>query len=287
MPRAACFTALVMTGLWYRPAAGLQPRLEDVLARLETYVTAYEARLANLVAEEHYEQWTQTGPGEPPTTRRTLTSDFGFLRLPGRPEWLGLRDTFAVDGQPVPDREGRLDRLLADAQHRGNPARRIVEENARYNLGLVARTVNVPMLALDLLGPRHRWRLSFRKQREDDFVGRHVWVVAFEERERPTVVKTPQGRDRPARGTVWVDPVDGAVLRTEVAFEASGADDSPAATVTVLYRREDTLGLLVPAEMREIYRTKTSQGASTEIHAVARYSKFREFRASARIVSPR
>lgn len=274
-----------MTGLWSRPVAAQPPRLKDVLARLETYVTAYEARLASLIAEEHYEQWTEAGPGGPPITRRTLTSDFGFLRLPGRPEWLGLRDTFAVDGHRVPDRRERLDRLLADGSHKPEDlARRIVEENARFNLGLVTRTVNVPMLALDFLGPRHRWRLSFRKQGEDDLLGRHAWVVGFDEHERPTVVKTPQGRDRPARGTVWVDPVDGAVLRTVVDFQASGAGDSAAAAVTVLYRREDTLGLLVPSEMRETYRTESDRSGSTGIHTVARYSKFRQFRSSARIV---
>jgi hypothetical protein len=113
-----------------------------------------------------------------------------------------------------------------------------------------------------------------------------VWVVGFVERERPTVVKTPQGRDRPAHGTVWVDPGDGAVLQTEVAFPASGADDS-AATVTVLYRHEETLDLLVPSEMRETYRMKTGRSGTTEIHGVARYSKFRQFRSSARVVPSR
>lgn len=283
--RAAWLTAfIIVTGLG-RPVPGREPRLKDVLARLGSYVTRYEGQLATLVAEEQYEQWTQPGPGRPPTARRTLVSDFGFLRLPGRPEWLGLRDTFAVDGQALPEREGRLDRLLSDeSQNRQDLARRIVEENARYNLGVVARTVNVPMLALDLLGSRHRWRFSFHKRGEEGLEGRAAWAITFSERERPTVVKTPQGRNRPARGVVWADPVDGAVLRTELDFEAGDADESPAANIVVFYRREEALGLLVPSEMHEVYRTKTGSDLSGEIHAVARYAKFRQFRASARIV---
>jgi hypothetical protein len=282
-----CLAAVMVACAWYRPVAAVQLRLDDVLERLEAYLTAYEARLASLVAEEHYEQWTTTDPGQPPTSRRTLTSDFGFLRLPGRPEWLGLRDTFAVDGQSIPDREGRLERLLADGSGtRQDLARRIVEENIRYNLGVVARTVNVPMLALDLLGRRHQRRLSFRKDGDDRVAGRHAWVVRFEERERPTVVKTPRGHDRPVRGAVWLDPIDGAVLRTHLDFPA-GADDVAAARVTVLYRRDEALDLLVPAEMRESYRTAAGPGGPVELGAVARYSNFRAFRSDARIVPAR
>jgi hypothetical protein len=287
LPRAVCLAAVVIACVYCRPVAALQLRLDEVLARLETYLIAYEARLASLVAEEHYEQWSATHRGQPPTSRRTLTSDFGFLRLPGRLEWLGLRDTFAVDGQPIPDREGRLERLLAGGS--GSPedlARRIVEENIRYNLGVVTRTVNVPMLALDLLGRRHRRRLSFRKDGEDRVAGRLAWVVRFDERERPTVVKTPRGHDRPVRGAVWVDPVDGAVLRTHLDFPA-GADDVAAASVTVLYRRDEALDLLVPSEMRESYRTGAGRGGPVELGAVARYSNFREFRSSVRIVPAR
>ena len=46
-----------------------------------------------------------------------------------------------------------------------------------------------------------------------------------------------------------------------------------------------TLGLLVPYEMREVYRAERSGDAPQEIDAVARYSKFRQFRTSTRIVA--
>jgi hypothetical protein len=221
----------------------------------------------------------------PSATRRTLTSEFGFLRLPGRPEWLGLRDTFAVDGQPVPDHQrGRLDRLLTEGSNLQDLARRIVDENARYNLGGVARTINVPMLALDLLGPRNRGRLSFQKRGEDQLDGRTVWAVTFDERQRPTLVKTPDGRDRPVRGSALIDPADGSVLQTRLEFDDGRGGASPATTITVLYRREATLGLLVPYEMREVYRLGTNAGTREEIDAVARYTSFRQFHTSARIV---
>jgi hypothetical protein len=226
----------------------------------------------------------QPEDGAPSAARRTLTSDFGFLRLPGRPEWLGVRDTFTVDGQPISDHERRLDRLFAEGSSDVRDlARHIVEENTRYNLGIIVRTINVPMLALDLLGPRNHERLSFRKRGEERLEGRAVWVVTFRERERPTLVKTPDGRNRAAHGTVWVDPGDGAVLRTALEFDAAPGD-SPATSITVVYHNEDTLGLLVPYEMRELYRLEAGVDVPAEIHAVARYANFRQFRTAARVV---
>src|SRR5262249_8680649 len=241
--------------------------------------------LATLVAEEQYEQWVQPKNGEPATPHRMITSEFGFLRLPGRLEWLGLRDTYAIDGQPVPDHQrGRLDRVLSVGRSNFEDlARRIVEENARYNLGVVERTINVPMLALDVLGRRNQWRLSLRKNREEQLNGRMAWVITFTERERPALVKTPQGRDRPLHGTVWIDPADGSVLRTDLEFDGAKTGDSPASTITVRYQRESTLGLWVPSEMREMYRMESASGPE-EIDAVARYTNFRQFRTTARIL---
>lgn len=265
-------------------ASGAGPSLEAVLAKLDAYLRGYETQLGQLVADERYTQCVRSDDREAAQTCRTVSSSFGFLRLPGRSEWLGLRDTFAVDGAPVADPE-RLDRVLA--QESGDIpalARRIVEENGRYNLGPVARTINVPMLALDLLGWRHRSRLTFREHLDDDVDGQRVWAVRFEERVRPTLVRTPQGRDRLARGVVWVDPSDGAVVRTRLDFDPARNDDFPAATVTVLFRRDDGVDLIVPFEMREDYRAKVAGGPSTETHAVAAYTRFRRFRADARVV---
>jgi hypothetical protein len=286
MTRAADLLAVpLITGLCVSATvSGREPRLKDVLSRLNHYLTTYESELATLVAEEHYEQSMQPADSEP-ATRRTLTSEFGFLRLPGRPEWLGLRDTFAVDGQPVPDHQrGRLDRLLTEGSNPQDLARRIVNENARYNLGGLARTINVPMLALDYLGQRNRGRLSFQKRGEQRLDGRTVWAVTFDERQRPTLVKAPDGRDRPVRGSALIDPADGSVLQTNLEFDDGRGGASPATTITVLYRREATLGLLVPYEMREVYRLGTNAGRLEGIDAVARYTNFRQFHTSVRIV---
>ena len=49
--------------------SGREPRLKDVLSRLEHYLTTYESELATLVAEEHYEQSIQPAGGGPSVLR--------------------------------------------------------------------------------------------------------------------------------------------------------------------------------------------------------------------------
>ena len=82
-----------------------------------------------------------------------------------------------------------------------------------------------------------------------------------------------------------VDPVDGSVWQTIVAFDGDRPGPGPATTITVRYRREVTLGLLVPDEMREVYRIESRVGAPESIDARARYTNFRQFRTGARIVA--
>lgn len=275
MPPRLAVIALLLGSLGFGTAAAQSPSQDEVLDRLGAYLLVYEEQLATLVAEERYEQ----SSGD---RRRTLTSEFGFLRLPGRREWLGLRDTFLVDGQPVRPRDARLERLLADGSPETIEQLRqgIVDQNTRYNLGDVARTINVPMLALDLLHPRHRWRFRFRHRGEAHVNGRELWLIEFEERERPTVVRTPQGENRPAEGVAWVAPLTGAVVRTELRLGGG-----PRASFVVRYEHDAGVGLLVPVEMHERYEADERDPAT--IHALATYSNFRRFQSSGRIVVPR
>lgn len=288
-------TAAALLGLSLGlPRAGLAEETSrgDLFGRLDRYLRAYERQLASVVAEEHYEQWTEgraapDAAGDPAAAAyRTLTSDFGFLRLPGRPEWLGLRDTFLVDGRPVRPRDARLERLLAD----GSPAaldrlrHDIVEQNARYNIGDVIRTINVPMLALDLLGSRHRSGFRVRQRGKTQIDGRAVQIVEFDERERPTAVRSPQGNDRPAHGTAWIDPAAGAVLRTELRLGDERRSDALVATFAVRYQHDPDVDLLVPVEMRERYDLADRASGPAVIHAVATYTSFRRFRTAGRIL---
>ena len=53
----------------------------------------------------------------------------------------------------------------------------------------------------------------FRKSGNETIDGRRLWQIGFREVLKPSLIKTVEGADQPARGIVWVDPSDGSVLR--------------------------------------------------------------------------
>jgi hypothetical protein len=208
--------------------------------------------------------------------RRVLLSDYALARSPGGQTWTGFRDTFEVDGRPVRDREARLTALLASGTPESSAqARRIALDNARYNIGddVAVRNVNVPTMALDLMRPINRSRFSLSRSGVDLVGGTATWRLAFRERQRPTIIRDLNGRDRRASGSIWLDPLTGEVMKTTLQWEGE-----PAGFVTVEYGRDLNLGALVPVRMLEQYRRDQRM-----VEGEATYSNYRRFQTSARI----
>jgi hypothetical protein len=250
--------------------------LADVLSRLDSYLDRYAALLSTLVADERYVQSLRL-PESPVATERVLRSDYALARSPEGHAWTGFRDTYEVDGQPVRDREERLLSLIASgSEDAARQALRISRDNARHNLGedVVSRTINVPTVALDLIASRHRRRFSIERRGEEVIAGVRAWVLSLSERDRPTLLRTPAGRDRRSRATVWVDPASGALLRTDLSWEGA-----PEGAVVVHYRRDASIDALVPDVMLEEYR-----GASGLVTGKATYTNYRRFQTEARVV---
>jgi hypothetical protein len=275
-------------------AAAGAATLDDVLARLTTYLADYVRDFSAVVAEERYQQqlhyeggvgpwersYKQGGPviSVPLDLKRELRSDYLLVRLPGQDGWIPFRDVFAVDGRPVRDREERLSKLFLDSPAAAlTDARRIADESARYNVGELERSINTPTLALQLLEPEKRSRLSLRKRGEELVEGVPTWRIDYSETKRPTVVRQPTGEDVPLSGTFWIDPQWGRIIKTLVTVSVTSrvreygrvrADGR----VTVLYRPNDALGIWVPAEMKEYH-----QFPGRTITCSATYSNFRRF----------
>jgi hypothetical protein len=259
-----------------------QPSLRDVLARLDQYLLQYEKTLASVVAEERYSQWTsRVIPIGAPTIieRRVLVSDYALARAPGGQTWTGFRDTFEVDGSPVRDREARLAALLASGSPESSAqARRITAQNARYNIGeeVAVRNINVPTVALDLVHPVNRSRFSFSRSDTETIDGVAVWRLIYTERSRPSIIRDPRGGDRRARGSVWLDPSTGEVLKTTLQWEGE-----PRGFITVNYETDEGIGALVPVRMIEQYRRDRLQ---LLVEGEAIYTNYRRFQTGARIV---
>ena len=129
--------------------------------------------------------------------RSACCSDYALTLAADRNVWVGYRDTFEVDGQPVRDRDERLQRLLRSGAV--GQAKRIAEENARFNLGedLISRTVNVPTFAFELLHPRIRRRFRQRLAATDAIDG-GPGCRRVPRARSPDGGRRPDGRDQPS-----------------------------------------------------------------------------------------
>jgi hypothetical protein len=262
------------------------PSLDTVVTRMGEYIRALDTQMATIVATEHYQQTLQRhepddllpGPGARVLTR-TLDSDYALVRASDRREWVGFRDTFDVDGTPVRDHDGRLERLVSTGALA--QAARVVRESARFNLGadIFPRTVNVPTLVLHLLEPSNRSRFAFRKAGETTIDGVRTWQIDYRERERPTIVKDAGGDDQRSNGSVWVVPDTGAIRRTMVRW--GGNERFPLGRVEVTWAHVAQIDTLVPVEMREAY-TRYPMA----LDGLATYTNFRQFTTGARILAP-
>ena len=160
--------ALALAFLLLAPAAvrGQPPTLKIVLERAGTYVEQFERQLSGIVAEEAYEQVVKrAAPTSVVLERRQLKSDLLLMQPTPGYRWVQFRDVFEVDGRPVRDREDRLASLfLAPTTSLFDRVARIRRESARYNIGNIDRTMNIPVLPLGVLVRDEQSRFSFSIQ---------------------------------------------------------------------------------------------------------------------------
>ena len=216
----------------------------------------------------------------PSASHRELKSDLLLVRPVGANRYIQFRDVFEVDGKPVRDRNERLMKLfLQPSSSTAEQAEQIVVESARYNLGNLQRTVNVPVLALLILDPANQPRFTFK--RTDDGkpaiasdrplpAGEDIWVIQYQETQSGTLIRTTNGRDLPSRGRFWIDGATGRVLVSELVAE----DTFLKGTIDVTYRLDPGVGLLVPADMRELYILRRD---NSRVEGRAAYGRFRQF----------
>ena len=268
-----------------RPAA-VSP-LDEVLERAASYVARFHTQLAEIVAEETYEQivynsarFTNSVLASAP--RRTLRSDLMLVKPANVDRYVEFRDVFEVDGEAVRDRQERMAALWRTGSAASSVRLgAILEESARYNIGGIQRNINTPLMTLMFLSTRYQKRFSFKhvaKSRPvftDDHgagssavfrVGTEMWNIEFEEKRGSTIIKRPNGGNLRSRGRFWIDPDTGAVLISELIVDGGGV----LAKVTVSYQSEPLMGFLVPVEMRESYERRDEAITG---HAV--YGRFR------------
>ncbi|MEO7157143.1 MAG: hypothetical protein ABI039_06255 [Vicinamibacterales bacterium] len=281
-----CGLALITGG---SPAAHAQS-LEDVLQMSAAYVSEFRKQLSGIVAEETYKQDIALTAriGGSSRAARLLRSDLLLVKPADSERYVELRDVFEVDGSPVRHREARVETLLGSQVIRDGDSQlsEIIAASARYNIGSITRNINTPLMALIFLDDTNQQRFSFKHiekakpvfsdvkdQAANDApvfrVSTEMWTIEYKERGRNTIIKGPDGRDRPAHGRFWINPSNGSVLISELIVDTGGV----IATVTVSYQSEPLMGFLVPVEMRESYIRPGER-----ISGRAEYGRFRQLR---------
>jgi hypothetical protein len=259
--------------------------LKTVLGRTAEYSAAYLEKLSSIVAEERYVQRSGSDPVNRtplpgPRTwdrQRVLRSDFVIVPgLGAGSPWLGVREVLEMDGRPIEGEHGRIEALLSDTRaDTANRLRALADRQAKYNLGDLYRTINVPTLPLEFLLADRQDRFRFNRSGIAAMRGVPVWTITFKELQRPTLIRTPEGRDVVSEGVFWIEPGTGAVLRTELRV---GGNLGLHSIILVSYAHNERFDMLLPDDMNEQYVTGRSR-----IEAHATYSRFRRFETDVRI----
>lgn len=279
----ATATALIVSVL---PATAQSLTVDDVIARLDAYLVEYEPKLSELIADEVLVQEINgttrlVSPEEltPGITRqrRRLASEVAFIALPNEAGWLGFRNVKTVNNLKVKSGEESLTAALQASSY--DAARSLLNASAAHNLGL-PRTTNLPNLPLEFLHQRNRKRLVARLDAVERIRGVETTPVVFIERMTPSLIQSPFGMDMPSVIRAWVDG-NGRLWRAEVkTFKVSSS--LAASTLRVDFTEHKGLGLMVPTEMRETFPVEQPAAGA----GLARYSNFRRFQTSGRIITP-
>jgi hypothetical protein len=257
---AACAGTLLVAAL-----SQAQNSNPDIIVRATKYVDGeFVPRFTSVVAEEHFTQETVN-----PKRRRELRSDYLLVTVPGQRDWYQFRDTYEVDGQPVPGHDERLAHLFLDPP--ADVMRRAAEVNqasGRYSLEDIG-TLDNPLTTIAFLQDRYVTRFRYTTGRLDKSVGADIRMVQFNEYVRPTILKGGRGNaDFPTRGLLWIEQGTGRVMKTELNLGFSVRPNQS----TTIFRFDPDLQVAVPLEMREEWQVGRS-----ELKGVATYGHFRRF----------
>lgn len=289
MPRllAAALAAAILAGAPAPAAAQVDEGFNTMLARAVRYVLAYESDFALLVADEQYVQeirrppnpgtnLSRNNPGggmqaNGPVSTVELKSDYVLVQMGDGGGWMPFRDVKEVKGGKVKKHEDdRLEKLFVRRDpDRFEEAMKIMAESSKFNLGPVARTINIPTLAMMFLHPAVNERFRFKDEGEEMVGPRLVRRVSFREEVKPTLIKTSRGRDLPLSGHVWFEQGTGAIVKTDM----FAMDPVVQASVTVFFQKDDGESIWLPSRMEEYYKAALSVD---EIFATATYSNHRK-----------
>jgi hypothetical protein len=246
----------------------------SVVGAAAAYVRDYQAQLRFVVADETYIQEAVRMPGG--RQRREMTGELFLAYIPGDTEWIAVHDVAFVDGAPVTDREAL--RTLLQQGEVSRVAQLVANRNAAFNIGTIRRNFNEPTLPLLLLGPKRVNGVDFDRRKVERLGDTARVTLAFTDRGRPTLIRTPRGGQIRSTGELVIDAASGRVERTALRID----HDNIEAGQSTVYTLDDKINLWVPSVFREQYLGQ-DKGVKEMIVCEARYTNYRRFEVTGRI----
>ena len=158
-------------------------------------------------------------------------------------------------------------------------AARLVEKNARFNIGRISRNFNEPTLPLLLLSQKRVRDIRFDRDRIVTENGRTRVTLRFKEGDRQSLVHNAISTEPVvARGSLTLDALTGRVERTEFAIDV----DNTKSLLVTEYEPDKKLNLWVPIVFRERYDDARDRERQV-IECESRYTNYRRFEVTGKI----
>ena len=276
--RRAHYLAIAIVCTASLAAVAQKPAVPDLLKAVGDYLLQYTEKLATIAAEEEY---TQRQPEATQASRR-LNSDIVLIGHKGG-SISAFRDAFAIDGNPIRQRDDRLlklfDSAIVAAAHAQATA--LTDEAARYYMSPNLRMLDLPTLALDYFRPLNHDAAEFSVDGVRNQNGVQVATLRFKTQGSSDAVATPEGAT--TEGRAWVEVATGTIRQTELIVHGKNFNFS----ATTKYSLDPGLGIWVPTEL--VQRSEVTSaaggfsnmgaggqsGARLSLEGRARYTKFR------------
>lgn len=233
------------------------PPVADLLRAGGEYLATYALKISGVTLEEEYTLLDVSG-GRMSTAQR-LNSDVVLLNLSGRV--LALRDAYAIDSNPLKQRQPRITALLVKPTAAAwEQAEAYAGESFRYLQDDLIAKSNDPTLALQFVAPANQARVTYKIDGRKRMDGVEVLGLRFQEpktQDASYIIATP-GKAA-ASGRLWVDPATGRILRTELSLQS----ETESARIDVLYGRDPALDLWFPKQMVDLYDIREPTGSNS------------------------
>lgn len=262
--------------------------LETLLERMSGYLRGYETQLSEVVGNESYVQndnYRDSRQNVRAFKTRRLESEVAFLRLPENGYWYGFRETRTVDRKPIPAPQFRLTDFVSSKDLNAQRAL-MMAISTEHNLGTF-RNINMPTVPLEVLQAARMGKAAFELDGGETIRGVKTRRVRFKEIGVSTLIAHMKSESVKTSGAAWIDPANGRVWRAEIDCRdpldkhESNSDRADNFLLRVDYRMDAKLGIMVPFEMYENFPGSVMRGDGK-----ARYSNFRKFQTSARMITP-